>query len=190
MSEPHRPLKPVTGIALRIQEWRYRSAILNLGTRCIWSGQLHSPFALATRKEPPLQYPLHRRLVAPQGLSGCHGEEKNYVRAGNWTPAIQSVPVALPTELSPTRFNEQLDVSLLICSVIVKIVSFLSRMFLNLLYQCIFLCSVLASNLVIIIIIVVITVNVVVVQINFVLESKLKKNIYLATSRDHWRLTC
>jgi hypothetical protein len=41
------------------------------------SGQLHAPAALPPGKEPPLQYPLYRKLGGPQSWSGHGVEEKN-----------------------------------------------------------------------------------------------------------------
>jgi hypothetical protein len=67
-------------------EWRYRSIILDLGTRWKWVVSF-MPRPLNPR------YPLDRVLGGHQSWSGRWGEEKNLTSFGNRTPAIQ--PVAL-----------------------------------------------------------------------------------------------
>jgi hypothetical protein len=76
----------------RMDEWRYSSTILDLGTR--WRRVVSfTPRPLYPRGNRP-RYPLYRRLGGPQSRSERHGEEKNLASAGNRTPAVQ--PVAIP----------------------------------------------------------------------------------------------
>jgi hypothetical protein len=63
------------------------------------SGQLHSPAALPTGKEP--WYPLDRRLGGPQSRSEHGGEKKNsQPLPGFEHPIIQPVAQSYDTELS------------------------------------------------------------------------------------------
>jgi hypothetical protein len=76
-------------------EWRYRSAILDLGSR--WRRVVtFTPLPFYPQGKSPW-YPLDGRLGGPQSRSGRCGEEKNLSPAGNRTLAIHSV--AIPTEL-------------------------------------------------------------------------------------------
>jgi hypothetical protein len=76
-------------------KWRYRSTILDLGTRWRWVVRFTTRPLYS--REKSLSYPLDRRLSGPQSRSAGCGEEINSSSAGTRTPAVQ--PVAIPTEL-------------------------------------------------------------------------------------------
>jgi hypothetical protein len=69
-------------------EWRYRTTILDLGTRWRWMVSF-TPLPFYTQGRSPT-YPLCRRLGGSQSQSGhCGEEKKSLALAGNQTPAIQ-----------------------------------------------------------------------------------------------------
>jgi hypothetical protein len=70
-----------------MEEWRYSSVILCLGTRWRWEVSF-TPRPLYSRGKS-LRYPLDRRLGGPQSRSGPCGEEnKSLASTENRTPAI------------------------------------------------------------------------------------------------------
>jgi hypothetical protein len=73
-----------------MEEWRYNSTILDLGTGWGWVVSF-MPWALYPQGESPW-YPLYRRLGGSQSQSGCCWEERNvFSSAGNQTHAVQPV---------------------------------------------------------------------------------------------------
>jgi hypothetical protein len=70
-------------------QWRYSTAILNLGTRWRWMVSF-TPWLLNPWRNCHW-YPLDRRLGGPQNWSGCCREKKNLFTARNWTLAIQPI---------------------------------------------------------------------------------------------------
>jgi hypothetical protein len=79
-------------------EWRYSSAILDLGIRWRWSAS--RPCLFTPRKKPP-RHPLDRRLGGPQSRSGHCGIDKISGPYREWNPdrPIHSL-IAILTELS------------------------------------------------------------------------------------------
>jgi hypothetical protein len=67
-------------------KWRYRSTILNIGTRR-WVVSF-TPRSLYPRGNSP-RYPLNRKLGGPQSRSESWEVEK--ISAGNWTSVVQPV---------------------------------------------------------------------------------------------------
>jgi hypothetical protein len=92
-----------------MEEWRYSSTILDLGSRWRWVVSF-TPRQLYPRAKN-WRCPLDRKLGEPQYCSWRCGGKKNLAPVGKQTPAFQ--PVAIPTEISwlqlkvaYTQFND------------------------------------------------------------------------------------
>jgi hypothetical protein len=86
----------------RIGEWRYRTTVLDLGTRWRWVVSFRHRLLYSQRKSP--RHLLDRRLGGIQIRSGRCGEKSLTLWLCQESNSAAQ-PVAIPTELSPTHFS-------------------------------------------------------------------------------------
>jgi hypothetical protein len=75
-----------------VWEWRYKSTVLDLGTRWGWVVRL-TPRPLYSQGTPP-PYPLDRRLGGPQSQSRHCVQEKSYPRHPFRSPLLTDVVIS------------------------------------------------------------------------------------------------